>query len=545
MAQMPQGTTTLKENGGRKGAPGHHRYHRTPIRGFFQAAEEEPRILRLGGLLVVLLTTLILASGMPDGGPVALVGLFLVSAFVLGALVFYMLRLQPRQWQTPKHLTLLAAVILVTLLVVRGGAILAKALANHFPAVPEASFAYGIPVAVGAVLLAVLFNPRVAFAGSLAISLLSAFMVGMSLKFFLFGMVGGLVGVFAIPPVQDRSTFFKAGCWVGLANAYSLVAFAFLEGSFFQVPAEVLAGLTSGILTAVIASALLPALERLFDTATDLRLLELSNMTNPLLRQLIISAPGTYHHSIMVGTLGEAAAEAIGANSLLCRVGALYHDVGKIRKPAYFIENQPEALARHNDLTPRMSSLIITSHVKDGIAIALEHRLPPAIVDLIPQHHGTRLVKFFFEKAKEAHDPDMGELDEGDYRYPGPKPQSREAAIMMLADAVEAAARTLNDPTPARIQGVVQRIINTIFIEGQLDECDLTLKDLHQIAKAFIRILTGVYHHRVDYPGVQLQDFAKKRGDGDSGPKPPAGEKGADAPAAKRGPEDIKRLGLS
>ncbi|MBI3006742.1 MAG: HDIG domain-containing protein [candidate division NC10 bacterium] len=544
---MPQGSRTTKENGGRKGSLSHHRYHRTPLRGLFQEAEEQPRILRLGGMLCVLLTTLLLASAAPsDAGPLALVGLFLFSTFVLAALALYMLRLQPRQWQTPKHLTLLATVVLATLLVVRGAAVLTGALATYFPGVPRTSFEYALPVAVGAVLLAVLFNARVAFAGSLAISLLSALMVGMSLNFFLFAMVGGLVGVFGIPRVQDRSTFFKAGCWVSLANAYSLVAFAFLEGNFLEVPVEVLAGLANGILTAVIASALLPALERLFETATDLRLLELSNMTNPLLRQLIMTAPGTYHHSIMVGTLSEAAAEAIGANSVLCRVGALYHDVGKIKKPAYFIENQPEALARHNELSPRMSSLIITSHVKEGIAMALEHRLPPAIVDLIPQHHGTRLVMYFFEKAKEAHDPDMGEVDEGDYRYPGPRPQTREAAVLMLADAVEAAARTLNDPTPARIQGVVQRIINTIFIEGQLDECDLTLKDLHLIAKAFIRILTGMYHHRVDYPGVQLQDFAKRRAvNGDPGPKPPAGEKGGDAPPAKRGPEDIKRLGLS
>ncbi|MGH7361172.1 MAG: hypothetical protein ACREJI_06125, partial [Candidatus Methylomirabilales bacterium] len=290
---MAQGSTTTKENGGRKGSLSHHRYHRTPLRGLFQEAEEQPRILRLGGMLCVLLTTLLLASAAPpDAGPVALMGLFLFSAFVLAALAFYMLRLQPRQWQTPKHLTLLATVVLATLLVVRGAAVLTGALATHFPGVPRTSFEYALPVAVGAVLLAVLFNARVAFAGSLAISLLCALMVGMSLNFFLFAMVGGLVGVFGIPRVQDRSTFFKAGCWVSLANAYSLVAFAFLEGSFLEVPVEVLAGLANGILTAVIASALLPALERLFETATDLRLLELSNMTNPLLRQLIMTAPG-------------------------------------------------------------------------------------------------------------------------------------------------------------------------------------------------------------------------------------------------------------
>ncbi len=243
----------------------------------------------------------------------------------------------------------------------------------------------------------------------------------------------------------------------------------------------------------------------------------------------------------MVGTLAESAAEAIGANPLLCRVGAYYHDIGKTKKPAYFIENQTDAMNRHAKLSPSLSSLIVISHVKEGIELALEHKLPPAVVDLIPQHHGTRLVTYFYEKAKESQDPDLGEVNEEDFRYPGPKPQSKEAAILMLADAVEAAARTLTDPTPARIQGLVQRIVNNIFIEGELSECDLTLKDLHQIAKAFVRVLTAIHHHRVDYPGYKFEEA--KRRDGDTPPKPTKEEKDRAVAAKKGGGEDIKRLG--
>jgi hypothetical protein len=249
----------------------------------------------------------------------------------------------------------------------------------------------------------------------------------------------------------------------------------------------------------------------------------------------------------MMGELSEAAAEAIGANPLLCRVGAYYHDIGKVKKPVYFIENHMDALKRHEKLSPHLSSLIVVSHVKEGIELALEHRLPPAIVDLIPQHHGTRLVTYFYEKAKESQDPDLSEVKDEDYRYPGPKPQTREAAILMLADTVEAAARTLNDPTPARIQGLVQRLANSIFIEGELSECDLTLKDLHQIAKAFVRVLTASHHHRVDYPGYKFEEVKKKegekKGDGDTGPKPAKEAAGRPVATKKGGGEDIKRLG--
>jgi putative nucleotidyltransferase with HDIG domain len=294
-------------------------------------------------------------------------------------------------------------------------------------------------------------------------------------------------------------------------------------------------GLVNGGIVAVLATGLLPLLEHSFGRTTDFTLLELSNLNEPMLRHLLLTAPGTYHHSAMVGTLAEAAADAIGANGLLCRVGAYYHDIGKTRHPTYFIENHAEALSRHEKLAPSLSRAIVMSHVKEGMEMAWDYGLPEVLVDLIPQHHGTRLVHYFYHRAKETVDPDLQAVQEEDYRYPGPKPQTREAAILMLADAVEAAARTLTDPAPARIQGAVQKLINGIFVDAQLDECDLTLRDLHIIANSFVRILTGIFHHRVDYPGIQLQPISKKRNENGDQPAKPAKEGPRRDEATKKG----------
>ena len=201
---------------------------------------------------------------------------------------------------------------------------------------------------------------------------------------------------------------------------------------------------------------------------------------------------------MVMGQMSEAAAEEIGADALLARVGAYYHDIGKTKKAEYFVENQSGKENKHDKLAPSMSALIILSHVKDGVVLAREHRLPPALIDFIPQHHGTSLIEYFYDKALKEAEEGEG-VDENSFRYHGPKPQTREAGILMLADGVEAAARTLADPTPPKIQGLVQKIINKVFVSGELDECELTLKDLHYIAKAFSRILTGIHHRRVEY----------------------------------------------
>ncbi|HET7853088.1 MAG TPA: HDIG domain-containing protein, partial [Candidatus Methylomirabilis sp.] len=492
---------------------------------------------------------LVVASYRPlPFGPVSAVAVVLLSLCVVGALLFYARFLEAQPVTSPQMLYLLGAVILLAILINRFLLIILVSLSQSFPFIPLHSFYYSIPVALGSVLLSVLFNARVAFGGAMALAILSALMVTDEVAFFLYGLIGAVVGAFGIRRTQDRTTFFKAGFWVAVVNVGTVLTFmSIYGGSSVALPYDLVASLANGALVALFASTLLPVLEYLFGTATDLKLLELSNLNQPLLKQLMKTAPGTYHHSLMLAELAEAAAEAIGANPLLCRVGAYYHDIGKVKKPAYFIENQMDAMNRHDKLSPSLSSLIVVSHVKDGIEMALEHRLPAAIVELIPQHHGTRLVTYFYERAKESQDPDLGEVKEEDYRYPGPKPQTREAAILMVADAVEAAARTLTDPTPARVQGLVQRIVNNIFIEGQLSECDLTLKDLHQIARAMVRVLTAVHHHRVDYPGYRFEEVKKKegekRGDGDSDSKRPKEEAGRSVPSKTGGGEDLIRLG--
>jgi len=252
-------------------------------------------------------------------------------------------------------------------------------------------------------------------------------------------------------------------------------------------------------------TALLPFVERLFDVQTDIKLLELGDAAHPLLQELVRRAPGTYNHSINVASIGEAAAESIGANGLLVRVGAYFHDIGKMLKPSYFIENQGQDVNRHLSLMPAMSTLVIIAHVKDGANLARQHHLPRSIIAFIEQHHGTTLVEYFYRQAtrNSESDPDGPEVDEASFRYPGPKPQTKEAGVLMLADAVEGASRALVDPTPARIENLVHDIAMKRLLDGQFEECDLTLQELHIIEESLVKSLTAVYHGRVKYPDQQ------------------------------------------
>jgi putative nucleotidyltransferase with HDIG domain len=260
-------------------------------------------------------------------------------------------------------------------------------------------------------------------------------------------------------------------------------------------------GVVNGLVSAVLAIGLLPYLETAFDITSAIRLLELSNPNHPLMRTLLMEAPGSYHHSMIVGNLAEAAAEAVGADALLARVQAQYHDIGKTRRPYFFIENQYGADNPHDRIAPSLSTLIITSHVKDGLELARQYKLPKVVVDVIPQHHGTDMVKYFYHKAMESAKEDEI-IDKKDFSYPGPPPQSKETAIVMLADSVEAAVRSLKEPTPGRIEGVVRKLIKDRLHSGQLDESDLTFKDLDKIAEAFVRVLAGLFHHRIEYPDM-------------------------------------------
>jgi putative nucleotidyltransferase with HDIG domain len=256
----------------------------------------------------------------------------------------------------------------------------------------------------------------------------------------------------------------------------------------------------------------------------------------------MIEAPGTYHHSVIVGSMVEAAASEIGANPLLAKVCGYYHDIGKVKKPLYFIENQTGGINKHDKLAPSMSSLILISHVRDGVEMAKKHKLGKVIVDTIKQSHGTSLISFFYDKAKRLKGADALNID--DFRYPGPKPQTKEAGLVMLADMVEAASRVLSNPTPSRIQGLTQQLINRVFSDGQLDDCELTLKDLNNIAKSFNKILHGIHHHRIEYPEKALLDNAKGK-DGSPDRKQAKKVRDISEENSAKGQSHLRRLGLS
>ncbi len=269
-------------------------------------------------------------------------------------------------------------------------------------------------------------------------------------------------------------------------------------------------GSLNGFVSAVLTIGILPFLESFFDITSSFKLMELSNPNQPLLKQLLVEAPGTYHHSVVVGNLAETAAEEIGANSLLTRVGAYYHDIGKLKRPYFFTENQEAYKNSHDDMEPSLSALVIASHVKDGVEMAKKYRLPSAIVDIISQHHGTGLISYFFHKALQSNDSKTNVINEENYRYSGPKPQTKEAGIILLADILEAEARTLNSPTSSRIKNLTQSVVKRCLENGQLNECNLTLRDLNKIEDVFSRIFTGMFHNRVEYPDEELIDRLKK-----------------------------------
>jgi len=267
--------------------------------------------------------------------------------------------------------------------------------------------------------------------------------------------------------------------------------------------------LPNAVFAPLITYMMIGVFEKLFDVTTDVRLLELSDMNHPLLKELSVRAPGTFHHSMVVGTLAEAAAKEIGENSLLVRVGSYYHDIGKMEKPEYFIENQMDSKNQHSKLKANMSALILASHVKVGLEMAGEHKLPQRICDFIAEHHGTHIMYFFYNKAiAQAGDKDNVSVE--DFRYPGPKPQSKATAIVMIADTVEAATRSLKNPSPSKIRSFVEGLVDQKYKDGELNECDLTFKELSQIIEAFMPVLFSVFQHRIEYPDVKSVSKKKK-----------------------------------
>ncbi|MFH2013187.1 MAG: HDIG domain-containing metalloprotein [Pseudomonadota bacterium] len=425
--------------------------------------------------------------------------------------------------------------------------LICEAVSNSFPLIPFNSCLYVIPIASGAMLISILLNVRVALVFSLTISILAGMLFENRLEFFIYSFFGSIVAANGVILTKFRTALMKTGAIVGLTNVITILSINMIKGSLFTFTTvfDITFGFLGGLLVGFIVIGTTPLFETLFGYITDIKLLELANLDSPKMRELIVRAPGTYHHSIIVGTLAEAAAETINANPLLAKVSAYYHDIGKINKPLYFVENQIGGENKHEKLAPSMSSLILLSHVKDGVEIAKESKLGQPIIDIIQQHHGTSLINFFYQKAKDKENPELHPVDEKDYRYPGPKPQTKEAGLVLLADAVEAASKTIPDPSPSRIQGMVHRIINNIFVDGQLNECELTLKDLNEIAKSFNKILTGIFHQRIEYPEQAYKETEGKKKLDDIDKKSTKQDKSKRIKDKKNGENDLKRLGMS
>ena len=312
---------------------------------------------------------------------------------------------------------------------------------------------------------------------------------------FLF-LISGILSSLLVFGARRRSVVIRVGFITGLTQMLSLFI---IENYRVISPLRYFILMANGIVSSVIVLGILPLFEYLFKTVTNISLLELADFNHPLLARMTLEAPGTYHHSLVVGNLAEAACAQIGANALLARIGAYYHDIGKLNKPDYFSENQEKDASKHDTLSPTMSKMVIMNHVKEGAELARKYKLNPRLLDFILQHHGDSLVYYFYRRALEELEEDQ-EIKEEGFRYPGPRPDTKETAVVLLADSVEAATRALKDPTPNKIEELVHKVINNKFIDRQLDECDLTLKDMDKISAVFIRILNGIYHSRVAYP---------------------------------------------
>jgi len=424
-------------------------------------------------------------------------GMAILSLLLLGLTVFYLLHHHPDMFKQEKHLVLLAVILLLTLVTSKLLILVSGYLA---------------PVAMASILIAILFDSRLALFATVILSLMVGLLTN-EMRDIVVAFVGGCVSIFSVSRVSNRFQLTSASFLVAVANVVVILCFSLLvDESMSQFLDHALIGGINGLLCVILAIGILPFLEQFSGVTTPFRLMELADPNAPLLRNFLAECPGTYHHSIVVANLAENAAQAIKANSLLVRVGAYYHDIGKMRRPGFFIENQMGGENPHDKLNPTLSTLIVTAHTKDGLEMARAYKLPKEVQDIIVQHHGTRPVNYFYHQAVTKEGVDR--VNKDDFRHEGPKPQSKEAAILMLADAAEAATRSLPKPTASKIEQTVNEVIRGSMLDGQLDECNLSFSELNILINTFIRLLTGMYHHRIEYP-----DMSKLSNVDKSGPK--------------------------
>ena len=414
-----------------------------------------------------------------------------IATFLIFFLYLYVLR--RRIFEENRQVLLIAMLF--------SGIIASFALAIRYPVLGM----YAVPVAVVPVMLTVMFDSRVALFGLLTLSFIGAHFLGYDFEFAFATFFAGALGIFSVRDIKNRGQIFVSAALVAVGYAIVLGA----GWLIYDIPWRTFSAdfgramINSAAL--IVSLPLLWIFERAFDMTTDLTLLELSDTNRPLIKELSIRAPGTFNHSLQVANLAEAAADAIGANALLARVGALYHDVGKMSKAEYFVENQRTGGNPHDQLKPRMSALIIANHVKEGLEVGKTYNLPQRVLDFIPMHHGTTLIEYFYRKAAEAEDAEQSPVQESEFRYPGPRPNSPEAGILMLADSVEAASRSISEPTHKRLETLIEAIFKARVNDGQLDDTDLTFKDLNQIKETFLAMLIGIHHGRLKYPDQEKE----------------------------------------
>ncbi|MEW6338021.1 MAG: HD family phosphohydrolase [Acidobacteriota bacterium] len=442
-------------------------------------------------------------------------GSVLIAALLSASWYLYLRRESPSPEELHGRFGGTAVLMLLSLLLARGAAFLAGGVAASVMRDPFGNveiYLPALPHAAGPVLAGLMYGVPTAVVFAVVQTVLVSLTLGGEISLALYALVASVAGAFASQRLKERNVLSRVGLVTAGINAVTIAGLTLVHGTLPEgtvMAAQVVAAFTGGLFAAALASFLLPVFESLTGTVTDIRLLELSNPNLPLLKRLSIEAPGTFQHSVAMANLAEAAAEAIGANPLLARVCCFYHDIGKLAKPTYFVENQ-RGENPHDHLSPWMSALVVSNHVKAGLELARQYRLPEPVRDAITTHHGNKLIRYFYARAKEQENPDRGEVSDTEFRYPGPRPVSKEMGIIHLADAVEAASRTLQDPTPGKIQGMIDQIVKHALEDGQLDDCELTLKDIEKISAAFFWVLTNTFHNRVDYPGF---DFNRRRRD--------------------------------
>jgi putative nucleotidyltransferase with HDIG domain len=473
------------------------------------------------------------------GAAMAIIALFVISHLL------YIPHLRRLPGSYNRNLLCMTAIFVFFIGLAKAAAVFSESLgiAATLP-INNITLFYGVPIGAGAMTICLFFGIEIAIPFAVLTAICTALIYNIRFEILVYLILNGVMAAYWIQNCRERKVFAKAGLKLGLLNIVLAIAAEIYTGDpmGMRILWSVIFGFAGGVAAGAVTSGLSPLIEMAFGYTTDITLLELANLDRPILKRLMIEAPGTYHHSMVVGTMVEAAASEIGANPLLAKVCGYYHDIGKINKPLYFVENQEDGINRHDKLAPSMSSLILIAHVKDGMEIGRENKLGQAIIDTIEQHHGTSLIRYFYEKAKSQKGEHAVKIE--NFRYPGPRPQTREAGLVMLADVLEAASRTLDNPTTARIQKQVQDLINHIFSDGQLDNCELTLKDLHNIARSFNKILTGIHHHRIDYPEKKLS--AGRIGKNGSADRKQAGQvRDFSAKRERKSAGHLRRLGQS